>query len=300
MYLAANARVILRVILSASLLVLTIPFVGAQEGASTQSVSQCSASDINAVSSPHGTPAKRDESCYIDATKALELALSSSSVLVDVRGKDEYERFHLPEAVRLSMSAIRTKTYLSSRTLLIHGSGKTDRQIDGVCTVLRNQGFRNARIVSGGILGMARPAQERGLVQAVDFLALAELSAEELFAEANSNDSLIVSVAPDFSLPDTTARQIRLDSPLTPENLASTVRKELRGQKLGSIRRLVLIGVKGTNPTDLNRALSSALVDWPVFIYLGDRAGYDSAVGALRVLWEKKAKGPTARKCGVS
>jgi rhodanese-related sulfurtransferase len=296
MRLAINAGTVL----GALLLLFAAPFVCAQEGPTAQSMSQCSARDIDAASSAPGTPAKRDESCYIDTAKALELARSSSPVLVDVRGKDEYERFHFPEAVRLSMSEIRTKTYLSSRTLLIYGSGKTDRQSDGGCAALRGHGFRNARIVSGGILGMAKLAQEQGLIQAVDFRALAELSAEELFAETHSNGTLIVSVASDFSLPNASGKQIRQDSPLTPENLLSTVRKAVRGQDTGDIRRLVLIGVKRTNPGDLNRVLSASVVEWPVFAYLGDQASYESSVSALRALWDKKAKGPVVPKCGVT
>lgn len=257
---------------------------------------QCATDDVS-VSEP---VVRRDASCYIDAARAVELAKDPGTVSIDTRGKDDYVRLHPPEAINLPMSEIKTKAYLSSRMLLIYGSGRTDPSLEETCASLKGQGFRNARIVEGGVLSWTKKAGDLLTSQDFDIRALSELSAEELFAEVHSSDAAIVNLSRRFRSADIEPKQIVLEGPLTTENLISALHKRSAGVTKPNVRRVVLVGVQNINPVDLNAVLSSTKIDWPVFYYAGDTARYESSVKTLNALWLKKDKGPSMRKCGIS
>jgi hypothetical protein len=203
-------------------------------------------------------------------------------------------------AINLPMSEIKTKTYLTNRTLLIYGTGRADPLLDELCSDLKGRGFRNTRIISGGVMALAKANAGLAVSADVDMRSLGTLSALDLFAEVNSNDNMIISVSPSFSNKDVEAKQIRLDAPLTPENLISVVRKGLGRQAKDSIKRLVLVGVNRVDPAALSAVVSSPKIDWPVFFYTLDSASYAGSIKGLNALWAKKAKGPVMQKCGIT
>lgn len=297
-------------VLGAALIILVMSSAGAQDARSVKTPSlgekkpasvtkgklQCASDDVN-VSEPI---VRKDASCYIDAARAVELAKDPGTVSIDTRGKDDYVRLHVPEAINLPMSEIKTKAYLSSRTLLIYGSGRADPSLEETCVSLKGQGFRNAKIVAGGVLAWTKLTRDLLASQDFDIGALSELSAEELFAEVRSSDTVIVNLSRRFRSADIEPRQIVLEGPLTTESLISALHKKAAGVAKSDVRRVVLVGVESVNPVDLNAVLSSAKIEWPVFYYAGDAARYEASVKTLNALWSKKDKGPSMRKCGIS
>lgn len=244
---------------------------------------------------------KRDSSCYVDWLRAADLARAPSSVVIDIRSPEAYARLHLPGAINIAAEQIKTKSFLSGKTILIYGDGKSDPRLEELCADLKGKGFGNARILSGGILAWAR-TPEAGAAepagQEIDIRKLAELSAAELYAELQAADSQIVRVSQRFSDPEIDARALRLDGELTPENLGSLLQKAKRQQT--PLRRVILVGVNTTRPKVLLEALSSARIGGPVFYYPDDAERYESSVRNLRALWAKKNKGPVASRCGFS
>lgn len=262
---------------------------------------QCSAQGF-AFGKGSGQPgaAKRDASCYVDWSRAAEMSKSASSVVIDIRPKEAFTRVHLPGALNLSASEIKTKAYFAGKPLLIYGDGKADPRMDELCADLKGRGFRNVKILAGGVLAWAKTEEARQAQPAMDIRGLAELSASDLYAELHAGDSVIVSASSQFATPEIEARRLKMESGVSPEHLSAVLQKGNLKSAKSPVRRVVLIGVGKTDPKEILDTLSSSRIDWPVYYYAGDQQSYEAAMKRMNAQWSKHNKGPVAPKCGFS
>jgi rhodanese-related sulfurtransferase len=70
--------------------------------------------------------------------------------LVDVRDGKEFERFRIPGSVNIPLFAIKTKTFLKGRSLVLMNEGHSHKQLEGECEVLAKSGF-TVSILNGGL-----------------------------------------------------------------------------------------------------------------------------------------------------
>ncbi|MBN1141609.1 MAG: rhodanese-like domain-containing protein [Deltaproteobacteria bacterium] len=91
-----------------------------------------------------------DAELAIPVAKALKAHANHRVVLVDVRSPADFERAHIPGSLPISLSFLKTKTYLKGQELILVGTGGEWIPLEAACRDLKQAGFR-AGILKGGI-----------------------------------------------------------------------------------------------------------------------------------------------------
>lgn len=94
---------------------------------------------------------KRNPALMISAELVLQkLNEKQEIVLIDVRNNSEFRKFRIPGSINIPLFAIKTKSFLKSKPLVLINEGYSYSQLEQECMVLRNFGFK-ASILDGGI-----------------------------------------------------------------------------------------------------------------------------------------------------
>lgn len=94
---------------------------------------------------------KRDAGMAVSVENVLGKKVAKRDVLlVDVRDEAEFERFSIPGSINVPLFALKTKTFLKSRPLVLIDKGYSYRQLEEECKKLRAAGF-SASILNGGL-----------------------------------------------------------------------------------------------------------------------------------------------------
>jgi len=62
-------------------------------------------------------------------------------VLIDVRNREEFEKFRIPGSINIPLFAIKTKTFLKRKPLVLINEGESYRPLEQECKRLRDTGF---------------------------------------------------------------------------------------------------------------------------------------------------------------
>jgi rhodanese-related sulfurtransferase len=71
-------------------------------------------------------------------------------ILIDVRGTKEFEKFRIPVSVNIPLFAVKTKTFLKSKPLVLINEGHSYKQLMDECAMLSESGF-TVSILNGGL-----------------------------------------------------------------------------------------------------------------------------------------------------
>jgi rhodanese-related sulfurtransferase len=94
---------------------------------------------------------KRNPELAISAESVLQkLKEKREIILIDVRNSKKFEKFRIPGSINIPLFAIKTKTFLKSKPLVLINEGYSYSQLEQECMILRNSGFK-ASILDGGI-----------------------------------------------------------------------------------------------------------------------------------------------------
>ncbi len=94
---------------------------------------------------------KHDSSLMISLEAVLQgLSSEQKIVLVDVRGRKEFNRFRIPCSINIPLHFIKTKTFLRTKFLVLVNEGYCYSQLENECHRLKSTGFKVA-ILNGGL-----------------------------------------------------------------------------------------------------------------------------------------------------
>ncbi len=79
-------------------------------------------------------------------------------MIVDTRTPDEFRKVRIPGSINLPPYALKTKTYLASKRLLLIGRAGSGAELEPTCRTLREAGFASVGILEGGLNLWAREA----------------------------------------------------------------------------------------------------------------------------------------------
>ncbi len=71
-------------------------------------------------------------------------------ILIDVRNPNEFEKFRIPGSVNIPLFALKTKTFLKSKPLVLINEGHRYKQLREECAILSETGF-TISILNGGL-----------------------------------------------------------------------------------------------------------------------------------------------------
>jgi rhodanese-related sulfurtransferase len=129
------------------------------------------------------------------STKSVlrKLQQKQELILVDVRARQEFERFRIPGSVNIPLFAIKTKTFFKGRSLVLINEGHSHKQLEGECEVLAKSGF-TVSILNGGLYQW----RQKGGPLEGDVFAQRELnkiSPQTFFAEQTQGNWILIDIS---------------------------------------------------------------------------------------------------------
>ncbi len=245
-----------------------------------------------------------DLNCAIAAPEALSLLGRPETVVVDTRSANEFGGFQIEGSLNLTVSGLRHKSYLREKTIVLVGSGKAERVLYEACAELKADGFKQVRVLRGGLIAWLSYAQPI-IGRAPGENTLAQLSPAELWAESQFGANLVlvsnkqpaiqrlmpygVLVAQD----DKELVKVAL------ERRQKEVKKKLNNAWAGnSVASVVLVAARGTSAEQITD-LRQVLKPFPLLVY-GDTAdNYNTYITTQKAIWAAQAHGPKQPKCGL-
>jgi rhodanese-related sulfurtransferase len=237
-----------------------------------------------------------DLSCAMAVRDLASLMGRPDTTVVDVRPAAEHEAFRLRGSLNMAASALRTRTVLKSKTIVLVGSGKGEIELYAACASLRGQGFRQVRVLRGGMASWLSQGQPVDGI-APDAAQLSSLSAAQLWAESRFDANVVLLHPSQEAL----QQQLPFGIPLRDAS-ASTVkavlerrRKELKNAPLASV---VLAAAPDSPAAEITR-LREALHPVPLLVYAEAPASFAVQMTQLNAAWAAQARGPRQPGCGL-
>lgn len=128
----------------------------------------------------------------IEALQA-EVQQFPKPVLVDVRRKTAFDAFRIPDSINIPLAAIKSKSFLKEKSLILLDEGWTFSVLAQECEDLRAQGF-DVRVLFGGL----HTWQEAGYHLQGDFWAqqaLSEIPPRAFFLERHYQNWIIIDMS---------------------------------------------------------------------------------------------------------
>jgi rhodanese-related sulfurtransferase len=252
----------------------------------------------DAVALPTAAAAARsiapDLSCAIDVDKAAPSALDAGTVVVDTRPTAEFDRFHINGAINLEAGAVRTRSFLSRRKLILVGNGKGEQQLYAECARLKKNGFADTHVLRGGMVSWtAAQLSVVGTAPAVG--ELVGLSAAELFEEESSGANRAFVMPAVKNLQNHVSDAVLLkDGDML--NTIAAVKKSLSTPGAARVASVVVATGRALDIGQLSGAVE-ALSPWPVLFYMEDEKSYVRFLATQKAVWTAQARGPKLPPC---
>lgn len=251
----------------------------------------------NYVSTPKATTPRAvkgpDFSCVITLEQLSRSSGQSDIVLIDTRPKAEFDKSHIESAVNFTAAELRTKRYLLNKSLILIGDGKTDHDLFEVCGELKDAGFKQSKVLRGGMLSWM--ADSRSVVGTASHITdFSRLNAGELYRQSKLADNFIVSLSSMHVLADVLPTAIN-----APTDDLETLRGLIRSRKKTKRQQnVVLIADERFDMNLLTELIKSARPD-PLLFYSGSETAYRQFLRVQNAMWAKHAKGPNRPSCGA-
>lgn len=132
------------------------------------------------------------EQCLISTEKAQNLWQRKKLLFVDVRPAQEYRAAHISGALNISEHAIKTKTFLKKKFIVLVNNGHSINKQVLSCVNLKAAGFARVGVLQGGILSWSLHAPLQGDIKIAQ---IDQLTAMEFNQAQQENDWVIVDVS---------------------------------------------------------------------------------------------------------
>ena len=259
------------------------------------SVGECQREGVLTTHLPRPTKADivlPDLSCAISPTELSGLVARPDTLISDVRPEADYAAFHLNDALNVAASALRTKQFLKNKTVVLVGSGLTERELYADCARLKANGFRQAKVLRGGlpawlssgraVSGRLPDASKLGLLNPIELWAEVQFNANLVLLTANRSD-LMPELPSAVTIPDASLVAIQV-----------AINKRGRKTPLASVVLVTADDKVAANLPNLRQAIQPI----PLLAYTGSAEAYTRQLAQQKAIWEALAHGPKKPRCG--
>jgi rhodanese-related sulfurtransferase len=234
-----------------------------------------------------------DPSCAITLAHLSSSLGKPETVLVDIRQKMAFDKNHIDGAINLGTSEVRTKHYLLNKFVVLVGDGKTDQDLYELCSELKGAGFKQTRVLRGGMLAWV--LENKPVTGAVpSLLDFAGLNPSELFQRSKSKDDLVIGLSGGRKLADVVPMERNLSS----DSVAALKGILQKRKKTNKFHNVILVADERFDKDQLLE-LAKATKPQPLLIYADSEAAYRQFLRLQNAMWTKQAKGPTQPRCGA-
>lgn len=201
--------------------------------------------------------------------------------LIDVRQKTDFDQFHIPGALNISLHAVRTKAYLKNKPVVLVNEGFALKEMADACRTLNASGFK-ATILAGGLVSWKAKG---GRIEGDPFAMthLNRISPMQYLKEAGSGHHLLV---------EATTAPVQKTDPLFKgaqdmdllgnKKHVARIKKTLRKKTADPFRTLVVYSENGEQDEHIQRRLvQEGLSEF--FIVQGGRKACEKQRGYLNL-----------------
>jgi rhodanese-related sulfurtransferase len=231
---------------------------------------------------------KPDYSCAVTAAEALALIRSNSAVLVDSRLPSEFARYRIDGALNADPRTLVVRQQWKARAIVLLDDGSADSETYASCAYLRSRGFRNVRVVKGGLHAWA--AAGLPLIGDVpQATRLQEVDEAAVHRRQASADTLVLLAPSMFRLIDVLPTA-QLLGDATPDSIRKAVID--RRRQAVPLHAVVYIG-----PSSDLEPLAEWISPQRFLVYPGSEGSLRSYSVSLNKSWQRRAQGPAQIPC---
>lgn len=251
--------------------------------------SSCTGKDTNEakpVKITQMATVKPDLSCAIGPAEVAHLLKFSDTVLIDTRKSADFVNFHIDGAMNLSPDELRSKPFLRNNAVILIGNGKAEREHYIDCNRLKENGFKQVRVLQGGMPAWLASDQDI-YGQAPNPEQLARLTPSELLMERQFDANLILVQAGQESI----HKQIKGSMMIPdskPETIQSVIDKHRNKLKSGNVAAVVLVANQNID----FQTLSQVIKPFPLLVYSGTAEAFAQQLTQQAAVWAAQARRP--------
>ena len=242
------------------------------------------------------TATETQADCYVSGAELATWRSSPDLVIVDTRSEDEFRQVRIPASINVQPYALRTKTYLKQKRLLLVHRGGTGAHLEPVCRALRGAGFVSVVILEGGL----RFWSQRVGPLAGDRIAqrsLGRMSPAEFAREGRSDRWLVVDVSPRATPADVGGATVHIPFEGAPR-FRGALQHAIREQHAaGWASFVLLINSKGEGYEVLEADTKQLEIEHLYFLE-GGAEGYRQFRAEQATIIDAAARGCTLNACG--
>jgi rhodanese-related sulfurtransferase len=208
-------------------------------------------------------------------------------ILVDVRDTREFSTFRIPGSLNIPLFALKTKTFLKSKLLVLINEGHSYKKLMDECAVLSEAGF-TISILDGGLYQWKRKGgplegdvfAQRGLDKISPRIFLAGLGQENwIVIDASESGN------PDAGHPN--IRRIHIPFANSPEEFIPRLRSATEKQTNKDFMSVLLCDEKGKTYEEIERHIQAAGISNILYLE-GGLEGYKAFEQRQIRLWQRK------------
>lgn len=230
--------------------------------------------------------------CEIDAAELQIWQKRQDLALIDLRSASSRRELRIPGALDYPLYALKTKSYLKNRAVLLSGDGFHRLELERGCLELRQKGFKEVKVLKGGI---QRWAAAGGRVEGPKKVLseVQTLSAADVYTEMAGRGLLLIDVSKEAAPPVITGASryvhLSLTEPLSQfsEQLAKRLAQELKGTTDTSI--VLFNDSSRAEEVHTLEALISALKTQDIWLLKGGRQSLAAFAAQNRSMLEHLA-----------
>jgi rhodanese-related sulfurtransferase len=217
--------------------------------------------------------------------------------IVDVREQSQFEAVSIPGSINIPLFAVKTKTFLKAKPLILVNDGYAYEPMERACAHLRNNGFK-AWILDGGLTAWK---QKGGALHGDPFQqqGLDKVPAPVFYTEKAYDNWLIVNITPSKQTKPNSLIPEAVNIPLTKNtsSFVSSLQKAVARHKDNPLLLVMLLNEKGEGYETIEQPLREAGMA-KVFFLSGGIEAYDRFVKNLSVIRQAQDNSKqTIKKC---
>lgn len=114
-------------------------------------------------------------------------------ILIDVRSIDEFNRLKIPRSINIPQYAIKTRSFLKSKSIVLINKGINMRDLEQTCLNLREMGFKSYALFGGLNAWRCKTGSIEG--DSIQLNNINMISPKELLRESASDELIVLDVS---------------------------------------------------------------------------------------------------------
>jgi len=195
----------------------------------------------------------------------------------------------------MGVAELRGKSYLRGRKIVLVGDGRAERELYVACAELKQQGFKQVRLLRGGMASwLVHEQPVVGRAPAPE--ALIRLSAAQLWLESQFDRNAVLLADNQFTMLPDLPYSSALGYPSL-ETIQAALQDRRKQTKNAPLASVVLVADASLSPERMGR-LQQELKPVPLLVYVDTRQALNKYVATQKAVWAAQARGPRQPNCG--